>query len=138
MKTPCWSCEGRGHFFEHGECGTCEGTGFLNEPRLHVMSRRKHFVGSRDPRSDAHGNEKWPRLTTEVPPEIAEELDRIGKLVNRRHGLGSVPKRASIVRHALLEWMEKYDPEPGPAIEATAEEIIERLELESTAEEEPT
>lgn len=127
MKTVCWNCQGTGALIN--DCDTCEGTGILDEPRLEVMSRRRYFLGRADPRSDANGNEKWLRFVTEIPPEFAPEIDRIAKKVWGGH-TSKPPSRAAIMRAALLDWMDKHDPESGGEhTDTTAVEIIERLEI---------
>lgn len=73
-------------------------------PRMDSWTRIKRF------------EEKWPRLAAEVPPEIAEEIDRY-----RKNKLDPV-SRAEIVRAGLRLYMEKYLPEPEPAVEGEAED----------------
>lgn len=131
MKTPCWNCEGRGwHYGDGSDCETCGGTGINDESRLQVMFRRKRYIGLGQKHTDRHGNEKWPRMTVEVPPEILIEAEAVAKKLRGRSQFGYGPKsRAAIIRMALLEWMNKHDPEEN-VIEATAEEIFERMEIE--------
>lgn len=129
MKTVCWNCDGKGTILDD-PCKTCHGTGINDEPRLHVMYRRKPFLGSRHPRGDKNtGWEKWPVLSAQVPPEVAVEIDRVGKKVANRHQMTKM-SRASIVRSALLTWMEVNDPEPDAVLDGTAEEYILHKELE--------
>jgi hypothetical protein len=128
MKAQCWSCYGKGTDVFGDACDDCGGAGWEESSRLVTMNRRKPFLGRRDPRADAHGNEKWPRMTVEVPPEVAVEMERIAKKLWRGHTM-KPPSRSAIVRAALVEWMERHDPEPDAPLESSAEEILERLEL---------
>lgn len=64
-------------------------------------------------------NERWPRFTVEVPPELAVLLDAVQKRalgVNR-----SSASRAGIVRAGLILFLEATANPPEPAIDATAE-----------------
>jgi hypothetical protein len=72
-------------------------------------------------------DQKWPRFQVELPPEMAEELMRLHRIdmgVN-----ASAATRQGVLRSALLEWWDKRDPEPAPAIEGSAVDVVELLEL---------
>jgi hypothetical protein len=75
-------------------------------------------------RSKLHG-EKWPRFSAEVPPELAKALDEA-----QRRSLGNDysptnATRANMVRAGLRLYLNRVDPEPEPAIESTAVEVVE-------------
>lgn len=64
-------------------------------------------------------DERWPRFTVEVPPELAALLDAVQKRalgVNR-----SAASRAGIARAGLILYLEATANPPVPAIDATAE-----------------
>jgi hypothetical protein len=64
-------------------------------------------------------DERWPRFTVEVLPELAMLLDSVQRLVlgvNRR-----AASRAGIVRAGLILYLEATAIPPAPAIDATAE-----------------
>jgi hypothetical protein len=65
-------------------------------------------------------DERWPRFTVEVPPELAALLDRV-----QRRALGvnqSAASRAGIARAGLILYLEAEADLPSPAIDATAED----------------
>jgi hypothetical protein len=65
--------------------------------------------------------ERWPRFQVELPPEVAEELMQLYRVemgVN-----ANAATRGGLLRSALLEWWERRDPEPAPAIEGTAVDL---------------
>ena len=73
--------------------------------------------------------EKWPRFCAEIPPELATILDEA-----QRKSLGvntSARSRASMVRAGLQMYLEAISPAPEPAINTTAEEIVEVPALET-------
>lgn len=64
-------------------------------------------------------DERWPRFTVEVPPELAVLLDAV-----QRRALGvnlSAASRAGIARAGLILFLEATANPPVPAIDATAE-----------------
>jgi hypothetical protein len=64
-------------------------------------------------------DERWPRFTVEVPPELAALLDTVQK---RALGANrSAASRAGIVRDGLILFLEATANPPQPAIDATAE-----------------
>ena len=79
---------------------------------------------------DKQAREKWPRFSAEVPPELAALLDEA-----QRKSLGASydgylkrptnATRANMVRAGLRLYLERVDPEPEPAIDSTAVEIID-------------
>lgn len=79
-------------------------------------------------------DEKWVRFCAEVPPELAEALKEAQRksLGNDYDGHSGRPvnaTRANLVRAGLRLYLNKVDPEPEPAIESTATEIIHLKEL---------
>jgi hypothetical protein len=64
-------------------------------------------------------DERWPRFTVEVPPELAALLDTVQK---RALGVNlSAASRAGIARAGLILYLEATANPPLPAIDATAE-----------------
>lgn len=69
--------------------------------------------------------EAWPRFTAEVPPELAEELDRAQR---KSLGLDATPRnatRANMVRAGLRLYLNAVAPEPDAAIDSTAVELVD-------------
>ena len=69
-------------------------------------------------------DERWPRFTVEVPPELAVLLDTVQKRalgVNR-----SAASRAGIVRAGLILFLEATANPPEPAIDATRRGRVRR------------
>lgn len=75
---------------------------------------------------DKRARERWPRFATEVPPEIAEQLDELCKVIARRNTLTHY-SRAALVRNALRAYLNAEMPEPEPPIDSTAVEEPEEL-----------
>lgn len=88
-----------------------------------LFHRRKRWLST--------GQEKWPRFTAEVPPELALLLDN----VQRRHmGVNaSSASRSGMVRAGLRLYLHEVAFVEEPAIEATADPEPPALE-EQTAE----
>lgn len=73
-------------------------------------------------------NEKWPRFTVEVPPELAAMLDAA---IKAQLGVNvSAFSRAGVARRALRMLLDEVAPVEEPAIEATGEDVIDFLEIE--------
>jgi hypothetical protein len=75
-------------------------------------------------------DEKWPRFSAEIPPELAEELAAAQRksLGNSWDGYSGRPinaTRANMVRAGLRLYLNKISPEPEPPIDSTAVEIID-------------
>jgi hypothetical protein len=112
----------------YDRCPKCGGYHSLHEHRrLDSWTREKHYLGLDHPAADKNtGNEKWPRFCSEIPPELAAELDTAIKRVSLSY------TRAAAVRSALRLWLEHNSPELDPAIDGTAEEIINLPTIEET------
>ena len=86
------------------------------------LSRDESWLRNKAP------GEKWPRFCGEIPPELAEEIDRQIRLVS------SSFTRADAVRSALRLWLNAHDPEQPPAIDV---EAVEMTDLPALMEEAP-
>lgn len=123
----CWSCTS----FDgdrDSSCEHCGGAGVVPVTAEDAMHRRKLFLGRKHPLADANGNEKWARFAAEVPPELAQALDRVQRRIAGIHRESCT--RSGLVRFALLEWLEKYDGAPviePESVEGDAEEMPEEL-----------
>ena len=139
LREQCWSCDGHGDENHHDyqlpyrQCHVCGGRGWEFVSRLNAWSRRKKYLGLRQPGADANGNEKWIRFSAEIPPEF-EPLMREAL---RKANPGYAPDhwRPVVVRMALIEWLNAWLPEPEEPIDSEARDEPEALE--STAEEIP-
>lgn len=104
-------------------CHWCSGTGEEIMSRAEMWARDREYIGLKHPRADSNGYEKWPRFVAMIPPELAEELDRVHK---KRLGVNvSSFSRAGLVRSALREYLDRHSPERPPAIDVTSEEVID-------------
>lgn len=77
-------------------------------------------------------NEKWPRFAAEIPPELADELNAHAEHFRYQHGRLT---RADMVRSALRLYLNAVSPVQPPAIEGTAEEIIDLPALQAASDE---
>lgn len=98
----------------------------METSRADTMFRRKRYLGLRHPDADKNGYEKWVRFTTDVPPELVEELylaqkDNMGTNWDGYKKKPQSATRANLVRSALLLYLEFVNPEQE-AIDSTAEE----------------
>jgi hypothetical protein len=112
IKCRCRWCYGRGNFGGHLPCEHCDGSG------REIITRDEAWSRTKEP------NEKWPRFSTEVPPELADLIDAA-----QRKSLGvdaMSASRASCTRAALRLYLNALDPEDEESIEGTAREHVER------------
>jgi hypothetical protein len=86
----------------------------------------------RGPDGELHGvyappDEKWPRFCAEIPPELAELLDRAQRKSLGVNATSSNATRANLVRSALRLYLNTVDPETDPddTIEGSATDIID-------------
>lgn len=85
-----------------------------------LFHRRKRIVRT-GPNLGEIEDEKWPRFTAEIPPELAQLLEDVHK---RRLGVNAAhATRAGLVRAGLRLYLETYAEAREPAIDTTAEEI---------------
>lgn len=80
-------------------------------------------------------DEKWPRFCAEVPPELAELLDRAHRKSLGVNASSSTATRANLVRSALRLYLNTLDPETDPddTIEGSARDIIDPPALPEAA-----
>jgi hypothetical protein len=75
--------------------------------------------------------DKWPRFTAEVPPELAEALDLAQRKSLGVNATSQNATRANMVRAALRLYLNTVDPLPDEAIEGTAVEIFDLSQIEA-------
>lgn len=123
----CWSCVNGIDASTNEPCEKCGGSGIVPVSRNDAFSRRKQYVGMSHPAGDKNtGWEKWTRMCTEVPPEVAQALDEA-----QRKSLGvnwdgykkrpTTATHANLLRAALLKYLNSVDDE-AEYVEAEAME----------------
>lgn len=83
---------------------------------------------------DKGAREKWPRFAAEIPPELAEELDRAQRISLGVNYSARNATRANMVRAGLRLYLEAVMPERPEPIEGSAIEIIDLPSLPSGGE----